>query len=128
MIQRWKLKKCRSLRQEAETYNERLLAMQPSVSSKLDAMPRGTQIGRPTEESAINLISLEELMTQIVQEYNKLKTEIVTAASVLPSLQRQIIIYRYIDADTWEEIGEITRYSISWVKAQHDKAIKKICY
>lgn len=128
MIHRSKLARCRELREEAARYEEMLLERQPSISSKLDAMPRGTQIGRPTEETAIDLISIEDLMYNVVQEHKMLTAEIATVCAELESTKRQIILLRYIDGLSWEEVGAKLGYSIPWIMELHRRAVEQISY
>lgn len=127
MIEKWKLDRCRDLKAEADRYRERMREIQPSISSKMSGGPRGSQIGRPTEESAVNLLSLEELMRQVIEEHNQLAGEICHACLKLDSIQRQVIILRYIEGRSWEDIARHIHYSTSWVMEQHKIAVNLIC-
>ena len=127
-IDRKILKRCRDLRTEAERYELMLLEAQPSFAANLDAMPKGTSIGRPTESAAVKMVSIEELMIKIVEERNRLVSEIITACMDLTSLKRQIIIMRYVDGLTWKQIGEELGYTIKWLMEQHSEALEEITY
>ncbi len=125
-IDRKKLKRCRDLRAEAERYELLLVEAQPSFAANLDAMPRGTSVGKPTESAAVRLVSIEELMIKIIEERNELVKEIVTACLDLPSLKRQIILLRYVDGLTWEQISKELGYTIKWLIELHGEAVNEI--
>lgn len=125
-IDRKKLKRCRDLRAEAERYELLIVEAQPSFAANLDAMPRGTSVGKPTESAAVRLVSIEELMIKIIQERNELVKEIVTACMDLTSLKRQIILLRYVDGLTWEQISKELGYTIKWLIELHGEALDEI--
>lgn len=125
-IDRKKLKRCRDLRAEAERYELLIVEAQPSFATNLDAMPRGTSVGKPTESAAVRLVSIEELMIKIIEERNELVKEIVTACLDLPSLKRQIILLRYVDGLTWEQISKELGYTIKWLIELHGEAVNEI--
>ena len=127
-IERGKLKRCLDLREEAERYEEMILERQPSTSAKMDTMPRGTMIGKPTEDKAVELISLETLMLSLVAERRRLVDEIATACRDLDSDSRQVILLRYVDGLSWSEIADKLFYSIRWIYKLHNKAVDKITY
>ena len=127
-IERGKLKRCRDLREEAEQYEQMILERQPSIAARMDGMPRGTAIGKPTEDKAVELISLETLMLSIVEEHRRLVSEITTACKDLDSASRRIILMRYVDGLTWAEISDATSYSVRWVYDLHNKAVDEISY
>ena len=127
-IERGKLKRCLDLREEAERYEEMILERQPSTSAKMDAMPHGTMIGKPTEDKAVELISLETLMLSLVAERHRLVDEIATACRDLDSDSSQVILLRYVDGLSWSEIADKLFYSIRWIYKLHNKAVDKITY
>ena len=125
-IERKKLKRCRDLRAEAERYALLLVEAQPSFAANLDAMPKGTTVGKPTESAAVRLVSIEELMIRIIEERNVLVSEIVTACMDLTSLKRQIVLLRYVDGLTWEQISKELGYTVKWLIEQHNEALDEI--
>lgn len=125
-IQRWKLERCRSLRREAEIAEERLLEIQPSIGARLDPTPRGTTTSHPTENVAIDRISIEELMEKIVEEYIELSNEIATACKDINPTLREVIIQRYVDGIGWDDIALKLNYSESYIYELHRKAVKLI--
>ena len=127
-IQRWKLERCRSLRREAEIAEERLLEIQPSVGARLDPTPRGTQTSHPTENVAIDRISIEELMGKIIAEYRELTMEIATACRDIDPTLREVILQRYVDGLEWEEIAAKLGYGGSYIFELHRKAIKAVSF
>ena len=127
-IERGKLKRCLDLREEAWRYEEMILERQPSTSAKVDAMPRGTTIGKPTEDKAVELISLETLMLSIIEERRRLVSEITTACKDLDSTSRKVILMRYVEGLTWSEISDKLFYSVRWIYKLHNEAVEKISY
>lgn len=128
MIERSKLKRCRELRHEADLYREKLEEIQPSISVSFDAMPRGNQVGHPTEKTALDIIGLQDLMIQIIEEHERLVREIVSACMDIGSTERQIILLRYVDALSWDDVALTLNYSIQWVKELHKRAVEQISY
>lgn len=126
MIEKWKLDRCRDLRREAEIAEERLRAIEPTVSARFDPTPRGTKTGRPTEDVAIDRISLEELMLKVIEEYRSLCDEIATACKEINPTLREVIIQRYVDGLGWEEIAVRLNYSESYIYELHRKALQII--
>ena len=127
-IQRWKLERCRSLRREAEIAEERLLEIQPSVGARLDPTPRGTLTSHPTENVAIDRISVEELMDRIIKEYRELTMEIATACIDVDPVLREVILQRYVDGMEFEDIAVKLNYSESYVYKLHRRAVTAISF
>lgn len=125
-IDKAKLTRCRELREEVEHAEERLLATQPSISARLDPTPRGTKTSNPTEDVALDRVSIEELMVEIIEEYRQLKAEIATACRELMPIYREIIIYRYVDGLDMDEIALKLHYSESYIYTLHHKAVQLI--
>lgn len=128
MIQRSKLKRCRELRHEADLYREKLEEMQPSISVAFDAMPRGNQVGHPTEKTALDIIGLQDLMIQIIEEHERLVREIVAACMDISSSKRQVILLRYVDDMSWEEVADKMAYSVARIMQLHKEAVSEISY
>ncbi|MBQ1573182.1 MAG: hypothetical protein IIZ78_18825 [Clostridiales bacterium] len=127
-IQRWKLERCRSLRREAEIAEERLLEIQPSIGARLDPTPRGTTTGHPTENVAIDRISIEELMSEIITEYRELTSEIATACRDIDPTLREVILQRYVDGNEFEDIAIRLGYSGSYIYELHKKALNAVSF
>ena len=125
-IDKAKLTRCRELRGEVERAEERLLATQPSISARLDPTPRGTKTSHPTEDVALDRVSIEELMVEIIEEYRQLKAEIATACRELMPIYREIIIYRYVDGLDMDEIALKLHYSESYIYTLNHKAVQLI--
>lgn len=121
-----KLKRCRELRRTVETFQERLANCEPSVSASLDPTPRGTRISKPTEDAAIKMVTVEELMNDAIEEYNQLAWEISLATRKLDTVERAVIIFRYIRGDSWETIAEALHYSESHLYDLHRKALEEL--
>ena len=126
MIDREKLEQCRKLKREAELAEERLREITPRITARTDFITRGSGKGSPTERAAVEMISLEGLLSAVVNERKVLIDEITAACQSLDSVLRSIIIYRYIDGMGWVDISEKMMYSESHLYELHRKAIREI--
>lgn len=126
MVDRAKLEKCRRLRMEAEHARERLREVTPKVTARTDLFTRGSGKGQPTETAALTMISLEDMLSFIVKEYEALVKEITEACLKIDPVYRELIMLRYIEDCSWPDIAEKICYSESYVYELHRKAIKAI--
>lgn len=125
MISYGLLTKCRELKQEVDRYRERLSSIDPagSISQRYDGMPGSQRVAKPTEDLAMMSVELVEMMQSLISQREEMIRAITTACLGLPSLQRQIVIMRYVDAMSWKEIYLDLHYSKAWVHKQHKDAI-----
>lgn len=122
------LRDCRDLKEEVEQYEDRLRSMDPAgqTGQRVDGMPRSTKISRPTEDAAIVYMEVVEMMEALISRRRAMIAEILKACMELKSLQRRIIICRYVEAKSWKEIVYELQYSKTWIWEQHNAAIKSL--
>ena len=126
MVDRAKLEKCRRLRREAEYAREKLQEFTLKVTTRTDLLSRGSGKGQPTETAALTMISLEDMLSFIVKEYEALVKEITEACLKIDPVYRELIMLRYIEGCSWSDIELKMMYSVSYLYELHRKAIKAI--
>ena len=127
MVDRAKLERCLKLRTEADKAEERLKTLIPRISARIGSYHTKSVYGRPTEELATERVTLEELLTKIVQEYAALTDEISTACQDVDPTYREIIMERYIDGLPFQQIAEKMHYSDSYIYQLHRNALAAVC-
>lgn len=129
------LKQYRNLCGKVERYRERLEQIEASLnkSLELDGMPRGSNTGNPTEETAIKLadirsrlsaalINAEYMRQTIAEEIEKMNT----------ATYKELLYSRYILLLTWEDVtdrvseGRKERYDVKHIMTyMHSQALKE---
>lgn len=80
------------------------------------------------EELRIAYLAYEDKINRRIAELIKVKTEILTAVEMVnnPTL-RTLLIERYINFKTWEQVAESMGYSAEWTEIRlHKMALTKI--
>lgn len=126
MVDRAKLEKCRRLRREAEYAREKLQEFTLKVTTRTDLLSRGSGKGQPTETAALTMISLEDMLSFIVKEYEALVKEITEACLKIDPVYRELIMLRYIEGCSWSDIALKMMYSESYLYELNRKAIQEI--
>nr|DAS18940.1 MAG TPA: Protein of unknown function (DUF1492) [Caudoviricetes sp.] len=106
-----------------------LKAQAKRCTSTIGAVPGAkTQTPHGNERFIVSYLQLEEKINSKIDELVNIKMEILAAIeSVNVSELRALLIYRYIDFKTWEEIAYKMNYSYHYVKKElHIKALKII--
>lgn len=87
-----------------------------------------TSPGNASEEHNINLAYLSRKIDEKIDELYLVKTEILTAVGMVEnSAYRTLLIERYINFKTWEEIAERMGRSAYWTRTRlHDDALAEI--
>ena len=94
---------------------------------KLSNAPKGK--GGASDSIAQNyarLESLRSLYNRRVEELTTVAVEVEAAIEELRPLERTIMRYRYIEAQSWRKIARKVKYSEQHVKNIHWSALKKI--
>ncbi len=72
------------------------------------------------------IMDLEKELNNHIKEFIDLKSEITKKIDELPDMEyRLVLMLRYLDFKTWEEIAEIMNYSVRWIYKLHGLALKK---
>lgn len=97
------------------------------VTQVLSDMPRvqDSTVGNSCE--ADRYVELTEEITLELQELHKLRREIRdTIKGLEDDTLQTLLLYRYIDGLTWEQIAEKMFYTPTWVWILHRRALGKI--
>lgn len=98
-------------------------ATSPKVQQWSD-MPHGS--GGVNDAMTAYLVKKERLVTLYVEKRTALierRTEIEQAISRLPSREREVLRYKYLDGLTWEQVAEEMSYSWRHVHNIHSIAL-----
>ena len=126
MVDRAKLERCRRLRMEAEHAREKLQEFTLKVTTRTDLLSRGSGKGQPTEAAALAMISIEDMLSFILKDYESLVKEISEACMKIDPVYRELIMLRYIEGCSWSDIELKMMYSVSYLYELHRKAIQEI--
>lgn len=73
----------------------------------MDGQPRGTNIGKPTEEIAINLALLKESLTYAKAEAEEIRQEIATEIDQMNDVKSKELLYsRYVLLLPWSQVAK----------------------
>lgn len=105
---------------------ERQMALIGSVSVKMDGMPHGSGISKPTEEDAIRLSEKAEKLREAERDAIRIRQEVYDVIDGIPGIEGQVLYERYINLHKWEEICILLRYSWNGVHYIHRQALKSV--
>ena len=73
----------------------------------MDGQPHGTNIGKPTEEIAINLALLKESLTYAKAEAEQIRQEIATQIDQMDDVKLKELLYaRYVLLLPWSQVAK----------------------
>ena len=112
----------RKARQHRAEY-EREIELIGSLSVKMDGMPHGSNISKPTEEAALKLA--DKALRWKMAELDAIRTrqEVYELVSDIQGIEGQVLYERYINLHKWEEICVLVHYSWQGVHKVHKRAL-----
>lgn len=113
---------CIKARQHREYY-EKQLAQIGSVSMKMDGMPHGSNISKPTEEDALKLADAALRWKEAELDAIRLKDKVYSLIWNIPGIEGQVLYERYINLHKWEEICILLHYSWQGIHLVHRRAL-----
>lgn len=119
------------LNREIEQEKQRLAELEAAATntaSKITGLPHVTGISDKTAiaaEIADTRAVIKAKMDLCVVEYNRLNRYI---ASIDDSLMRQIMMLRYINGMTWNQVADHIGTNENAVKKAHSRFLKKSCH
>ena len=115
----------RKARQHHAEY-ERELEMIGSLSVRMDGMPHGSNISKPTEEAALKLAdkALRWKMAEI--DAIRVRQEVYELVSDIQGIEGQVLYERYINLHKWEEICILVHYSWNGIHHVHRRALQLV--
>lgn len=125
------LRDYRDLILEARQVAKQLQAMEATLygpsSPRLDGMPRSSSAGASAvERAAERHAALLDRYRERQAELSEAVLEIETAINSLPTKERTLCRYYYIQGLTWEQVCVEMNYSWSQVHRIHAKALRLI--
>ena len=106
-----------------KAYYEKLLSEIGSISVKMDGMPRGSGVSRPTENDALRLADAALKWQNKELEAIRLKETVYDLICDIPGIEGQVLYERYINLHKWEEICVLLHYSWQGVHKVHKRAL-----
>lgn len=129
------LKQYRNLCGKVERYRERLEQIEASLnkSLELDGMPRGSNTGNPTEETAIKLADIRSRLSAALINAEYMRQTIAEEIEKMTTATYKELLYsRYILLLTWEDVtdrvseGRKERYDVKHIMTyMHSQALKE---
>ena len=122
--------------QRVRQYEERVDMITTFLKGiEMDGQPKGTNIGKPTEEIAINLAILKDELTFAKAEAEQIRQEIADKIDTIPNIKSKELLYsRYVLLLPWSKVAarlDILRpgkeYELkSVIGYMHRKALKEL--
>lgn len=112
----------RKARQHKAEYDKELELI-GSISVKMDGMPRGSNISKPTEEAALKLA--DKALTWKMAELDAIRIRQMVYDMIhdIQGIEGQVLYERYINLHKWEEICVLVHYSWQGVHKVHKRAL-----
>lgn len=120
-----------SCRKETEELEERLEALVESYMSPgakpQDGMPHAHGAAHDLSEMAVKIEEIREKLISAKLHSLYVLDDIIDRIDELPDPNdRRILMLRYVDGKTWEQVGEAMHITDRWAKACNGRALKKI--
>lgn len=95
-----------------------------SVSVKMDGMPHGSNISKPTEEDAIRLVDKHMRLIDAELEAIRRRQEVYDVIDGIAGIEGRVLYERYINLHKWEEICILLHYSWHGIHSVHRRALE----
>lgn len=105
---------------------ERQMALIGSVSVKMDGMPHGSGISKPTENDAIKLSEKAENLRKAERDAIRIRQEVYDVIDGIPDIEGRVLYERYINLHKWEEICILLHYSWNGIHHVHRRALEAV--
>lgn len=102
---------------------ERQMELIGSVSVKMDGMPHGSGISKPTEEDALRLAEKAEKLRIAEKDAIRIRQEVYEFIDGIPDIEGRVLYERYINLHKWEEICILLHYSWQGIHLVHRRAL-----
>lgn len=102
---------------------EKQMELIGSVSVKMDGMPHGSNISKPTETDAIRLAEKAEKLRSAERDAIRIRQQVYDLIDGIPDIEGRVLYERYINLHKWEEICILLHYSWQGVHKVHRRAL-----
>lgn len=97
------------------------------ITPNMDGMPQGSGQGDKISSAVIKIVELDQKINDEIDRLIETREKIMGAIKNVDDERfRALLIYRYIDGMTWEQIALETHYSYMQVCRLHGLALEKI--
>ena len=103
---------------------EKQMELIGSVSVKMDGMPHGSGISKPTEEDALKLSEKAENLRRAEKDAIRIRQEVYDVIDGIPDIEGRVLYERYINLHKWEEICILLHYSWQGIHKVHKRALE----
>lgn len=119
---------CKNEVKELEDRLEALVTSYMSPGAKpQDGMPHAHGAAHDLSEMAVKIEEIREKLIGAEQKSLCVMSDIIDRINELPDPDdRRILMLRYVDGKTWEQVGEAMHITDRWAKACNGRALKKI--
>src|SRR5690606_17606745 len=101
-------------------------------ATKITAVLSNTPKAESSEEqdklaaTVAKIVDLKKTLKEELEEYISLKAEAIRLINSMPdSRHRLVLMHRYINGHTWEQIAVCMHYTYQWVHCLHGKALRE---
>lgn len=103
---------------------EKQLELIGSVSMKMDGMPHGSGISKPTENDALRLADKALRWKEAELDAIRIRQTVYEVIAGISGIEGRVLYERYINLHKWEEICILLRYSWNGVHHVHRRALE----
>lgn len=116
----------RAERYRAEYQKESDLIDAVRSLSDNDGMPHGSNISKPTEDKAVRLADRRLRLIDAELEAIRIKQEVFDFIDSIEGIEGDVLLLRYVDLLTWEEICYKIHYSWRQTHRIHHRALSMV--
>ena len=97
------------------------------ITPLITEMPGGAQVSDRIANAVERLIACADELEREAENMQQLMREIRAVIGTVPdAIQRRLLLLRYIDGHTWEQIAVMMNYSYVHICRLHGKALSEI--
>lgn len=106
---------------------ERYQTIAEKITPTLSDMPHGGTGENPKELAICKMMDCERVATRMIDDYINLGNEIKALIDTVEDDDlRLLLLYRYIDGKTFEQVAVDMCYTWRWIHKLHSKALDKL--
>lgn len=106
---------------EYKTEMEKIDAIGSALAG--DGMPHGSGISRKTEDKAIRLAEKATKWKAAELDAIAKRQQVFEVIYDIPGIEGDVLIDKYIDLKTWEQIAEERHYTVRGIQYAHGRAL-----
>lgn len=95
-------------------------------SSDNDGMPHGSGISKPTEEKAVKLSEKAMRLVDAKLKAMKVRQEVFDTIMMVGGLEADVLIERYVNLQTWENVCLSVNYSWPTVRMAWHRGLDRV--